>query len=91
MKNINVIDLFENKFNFELVDVSVINEIMENYEFGEVYSIDEFDFEGCDVKLVKGESYRGVGCYEGLVEKNGKKYFIDVMNGEIENIVFERD
>ena len=88
MLNLNAIDLFDNVCNFELIGESVINELMSvgDYNFEECYFIEEFDFEGCDVKLVRGVGYRGEGCYEGLIYKNGVKYYVDVMNGEIEKL-----
>lgn len=88
MKNVKVIELFDNVFNFELMNEEVLNELMgkEDYEFEESFNIEEFDFEGCEIKLVKSVGYRGEGCYEGLVFKDNVKYYVDVVNGEIEKL-----
>jgi len=53
---------------------------MEGVEIG------EFDFSGCEVMLVKSEGYRGVGCYDGLVVKDGVNYYIDIVS---EGVVFK--
>ena len=81
----NTIDLINNTYNFELINSSVIDEIMgcEDYEREESFSITQFDFSGAEVKLVKGESGE---CYEGLVIKDSTTYYIDIENEELINL-----
>ena len=87
MNKFSVIDLFDNAMNFELIDVRVIENIVYGkVEFGEAYNIEEFDFDGAVVKMVKDDGYRGVGCYEGMIEKNGQLYIIDVLESVIEEV-----
>lgn len=87
MKNMSVIDLFDNVNDFELIDVTVMNEMINDYRFENVVNVEGFDFDNSNVKMVKSDGYRGNGCYEGLIEKDGKLFYIDVMNDEIEEIV----
>lgn len=50
------------------------------------FYIDEFDFSNCEVVLNRKDGYRGFGCYEGIVIKNEKCYYIDIID---EGIVSE--
>jgi hypothetical protein len=80
-----IIDLFEGK----------VGNVMDENDFESKYGVsDEFDFEGdviCDINefdfdnceyidLNKSDGYRGVGCYEGIVKKNNKLYYLDIIN-----------
>lgn len=76
MNKLNVMDLFSG--NVE--GCEFINEFDLELDDEEGVEIEEFDFSGCEIKLVKSDGYRGVGCYEGLVVKNGVSYYIDIVN-----------
>lgn len=45
-----------------------------------VDDIDGFEFEEKDLILFKGDGYRGVCCYSGVVKKEDKWYWLDIMN-----------
>ena len=82
------IELFDNVKGFDEISCNDIERLIdfENYKIGEVYEIEEFEFDGV-VKLVRGDGYRGNGCYEGVMMKEGKYYYIDVVNGEVEEVI----
>jgi len=61
-------------------DEWVVVEGKKLYVGKEVCDIDEFDFNGGEVVLFKGDGYRGVCCYNGVVKKDGKWYWLDIMN-----------
>ena len=51
--------------------------------------IDEFGIKDDDkLLLVKGDGYRGVCCYEGILVRDGEWYCLDVMN---EYMVYKLD
>lgn len=84
MTKVTAADLFNGKIG----NVMTETEFEMKYGFFEiddgedaVCTIEEFDFDGCDViDLNKGEGYRGEGCYEAIVRKNGKMYFVSVVS-----------
>ena len=86
MKNINFFELFDGNVG------KVLSEDDFNKKFGEFYSgeyvsdIERFDFSNCEIVLNKSDGYRGFGCYEGIVIKNEKSYYIDIVS---EGIVCE--
>jgi len=45
-----------------------------------VGGIDEFEFDEEKLVLFRGDGYRGVECYNGVVEKDGKWFWLDVVN-----------
>ena len=92
MIKLNVGDLFNgNVEGCEFINEEYVNNILD-MEFDLVYDgmegveIKDFDFSGCEVMLVKSEGYRGEGCYDGLVVKDGVSYYIDIVS---EGVVFK--
>lgn len=85
---VSLMGLFDNEYGFDEIEYEEIERLIdfENYEFGEVYDIVEFEFDGV-VKMVRSDGYRGNGCYEGVMLKDGKYYYIDVCNCEVEEVV----
>lgn len=45
-----------------------------------VDGIDEFEFDEKDLVLFLGDGYRGECCYNGVVKKDGKWFWLDIMN-----------
>lgn len=82
MKKLNVLDLF----NGDVEGCEFINEFDLELDSSEGIDIEDFDFSGCEIKLVKSDGYRGLGCYDGLVVKDGVSYYIDIVN---EGVLFK--
>ena len=90
MKNYSCLELFD----------GVVGNVMSDDEFDEKYGIfeidfgvdvvcevSEFDFDGVEyIDLSRGDGYRGEGCYEGIVKKNNKLYYFDIMS---DGVVYE--
>jgi hypothetical protein len=77
---------------FELINGEVgivLSENEFNKKFGNVYcgnivsDIKDFDFSNCEMFLCESEGYRGFGCYEGIVIKDEKSYYLDIVNDGI--------
>ena len=92
MIKLNVVDLFDgNVEGCKFINEDYLSNILDMgfdlvFDGMEGVEIEEFDFSGCEVMLVKSEGYRGVGCYDGLVVKDGENYYIDIVS---EGVVFK--
>lgn len=80
MKKYNVYELFDGEVG------NVMNENEFNKKFGkfnggeDICDIESFDFENSEIYLCKVDGYRGEGCYDGIVVKDGKSYFLDIVS-----------
>jgi hypothetical protein len=83
--NVGVVKLdVRDLFNGEVEGCKFIEEFDVDLDGEGGVDINDFDFSGCEVMLVKSEGYRGVGCYEGMVVKEGVRYYMDIVgDGEI--------
>jgi hypothetical protein len=54
----------------------------------ELCGIDEFVFDEKDLVLIRSEGYRGECCYEGMVKKDDKWYWLDIVS---EYMVYEME
>ena len=86
----NVLNMFNGNVDcvkLNEVEIKKYDYIFENDLVSlEGVSIDEFNFDGGELILFGGEGYRGFGYYEGVFKKNGKLFYIDVVN---DGCVFE--
>jgi len=78
--NYNIIEMFEGSVGNVLENSEFDNMFGDFYSGDEVELVEYFDFSSGELFLNKSNGYRGEGCYEGIFVRDGKKYYIDIIN-----------